>query len=157
MLKVVPPELLHELDTIVLTNAAALSAKDRGRKTWGHENAPLDQSMGYYSPGQNGEPTQITLLVDNIEKSWGRPWFRIGIVRDAMVSDILFHEIDLHVRRVPKTEYKGNENGSQAWGDKLSGRFMRDRYRYLLPIAVPIFLIIGIGKELGRIFRRTRN
>jgi hypothetical protein len=157
MLKVVPPELLHELDAIVLTNAAALSEKERGRKTWGHENVPLDQSMGYYSPGRNGEPARIRLLVDNIEKSWGRPWFRIGIVREAMVSEILFHEIDLHVRRIPKLEYAGKENGSQSWSNKLSRRFMRDRYGHLLPIAAPIFLTIGVGKEFGRIYRRTRN
>jgi hypothetical protein len=157
MLHAIPPKFLLGLHAIVLTNVSALSRKDRDRKTWGHRRVSLGEALGYYSEAWKGEPARITLLVDNIEKSWGRSWLRIGIVRDAVLSDTLFHELGHHIHRVLKPEYEGKENVADKWSAKLSGKFMRDRYWYLFPIAAPIFLVIGIGRDFARIYHRIRN
>jgi hypothetical protein len=97
------------------------------------------------------------LLLDNIEKSMGRSWWRIGIARDFTLSEIFFHELGHHIHRVHKPEYEGKENVAEKWSRKLSGKFMRDRYWYLFPVALPISLLIGIGKDIARLFRKVQR
>jgi hypothetical protein len=157
MLSSVPPRFFLGLYAIVLTNTAALSREDLDRKTWGSQRVALAKTLGYYSPAWEAEPARITLLVDNIEKSWGGFWLRVGIVRDAMLSETLFHELGHHILRVHWPEYKGKEDVADRWSVKLSGKFKRDRYRYLFPIAVPIFLAVGIERDFARIYHRIRN
>jgi hypothetical protein len=158
MLRDVPPKFLHGLDSIVLTNVAALSRQQRNRRTRGRgQRTTLGESLGYYSEAWKGEPAHITILVDNFEKQWGRSWLRLGLIRDFAFSNLLFHELGHHIHRVHRPKYEGPENIADKWSKKLSGKFMRDRYWYLFPVAVPISLILGISKDIAKLFRRMRR
>jgi hypothetical protein len=157
MLRAIPPKFLLGLHAIVLTNVSALSRKDRDRKTWGRRRVSLGEALGYYSEAWKGQPAQVTLLLDNIEKRMGRTWWRIGIARDFLLSETFFHEIGHHIHRFHKPEYEGKENVADKWSRKLSGKFIRDRYWYLFPLAVPISLLIEVGKDMAKLYRKVRH
>jgi hypothetical protein len=111
MLPDVPPQYLHGLNSIVLTNTAALSHQERESKAHGRgRRVRLGEARGYYSQAWKGEPARITILVDNFEKRFGRSWLRIGIVRDLDFSELLFHELGHHIHRMQRPEYEGREN-----------------------------------------------
>jgi hypothetical protein len=111
MLRDVPRQFLLGLDSIVLTNVAALSRQERERKTRGRERRiTLGEARGYYGQAWKGEPARITILLDNFEKRFGRSWLRIGIVRDLDFSELLFHELGHHIHRMQRPEYEGREN-----------------------------------------------
>lgn len=157
MLSAIPPKFLLGLHAIVLTNVSALFRKDRDRKTWGRRRVSLGEALGYYSAAWKGQPAQVTLLLDNIEKRMGRTWWRIGIARDFLPSETFFHEIWHHIHRFHKPVYEGKENVADKWSRKLSGKFIRDRYWYLFPLAVPISLLIEVGKDIAKLYRKVRH
>ncbi len=157
MLRDVPPQFLRGLHSVVLTNVAALSRKDREQKGLGRGRAPLRASLGYYSQAWKGEPARITILLDNFEKQWGRPWLRMAFIRDLQLSNLLFHELGHHIHQIHRPEYEGRENVADKWSDKLSSKFMQRRYWYLIPIAMPVALILGLGKDIAKLYRRIRR
>ncbi|PYT49374.1 MAG: hypothetical protein DMG44_10905 [Acidobacteria bacterium] len=154
MLRDVPPKFLRGLHTIVLTNVSALSRKERDRKTWGRRRVALGKALGYYSQEWRGEPAHITILVDNLERRWGRGWLRVGFIRDMELSEVLFHERGHHIHRVHRPEYEGRENVAEKWSERLGRKFMSGRYWYLFPIFVSIALLIGLGKDIAKLYRR---
>jgi len=154
MLKVVPAKFLWGLHTIVLTNVAAMSHKERERKTWGRRRVALGEALGYYNEEWKGEPARITILVDNLEKQVGRNWLRLGFVRDMQVSEVFFHELGHHIHRVHRPRYEGREDVADKWSKKLSRKFMSGRYWYLFPVAAPIALIIGIVGDIKKLFHK---
>jgi hypothetical protein len=155
MLRIVPPEYLWGLHSIVLTNVQALSRKERDRKTWGRRRVTLGEALGYYTPEWRGEPAHITILVDNLEKHWGRKWLRVGLVRDAELSRVLFHELGHHIHQVLKPKYEEKEDVADKWSKKLRGRFLRRRYWYLMPVFLPLGHLRRLGKKIARRFRRS--
>lgn len=157
MLQNVPPQFLIGLHAIVLTNVAALSRRERNQRTRGRgQRFALGSALGYYSQALKGEPARITILVDNIEKQWGRSWLRIGFIRDLELSKTLFHELGHHIHQIHRPEYEGKENVADKWSRELSRRFMRDRYWYVLPLLVPMALMFRIGKEIVKFYRKLR-
>jgi hypothetical protein len=155
MLRDVPLKFLHGLHTIVLTNVSALSRKERDRKTWGRRRVALGETFGYYTQEWHGEPARITLLFDNVEKRWGRSWLRFGFTRDAVLADLLYHEIGHHIHRLHVPEYEGRENVAEKWSKKLWGKFLRHQYWYLMPLFYPLAWINGLGKTIAKQFRKS--
>src|SRR6266849_2764764 len=76
LLRIVSANYLWGLHAIVLTNMGALSRKEREEKGLGRRRVPLKESLGYYNREWKGQPARITLLLDNVEKQWGRSWLR---------------------------------------------------------------------------------
>lgn len=157
MLQVVPPKYLRGLHSIVLTNVGALSRKQREQKGIGRRREPLGKSHGYYTRAWKGQPAQITLLLDNLEKRWGRSWLRFGILRDMPLAELFYHELGHHIHRLHVPEYDGGENVAEKWSDKLSGKFIRKHYWYLLPLVAPIALIKGLWEDFAKLRRRFRS
>jgi len=157
MLRVVPPKFLAGLHTIVLTNAAALSRREREQKTWGRRRVSLGDALGYYSQAWKGEPARITILVDNFEKKLDRTWKRFGFFRDMEFAEVLFHELGHHIHRVHKPKYEGREDVADKWSKKLSGKYVGDRYWYLFPLALPIALVVGLAGDIARFYRKVRR
>ncbi len=157
MLGDVPPQFLRGLHAIVLTNVAALSRKERERKAQGRRQAPLRETLGYYSEAWKGEPARITILVDNIEERCGRFWLRLGFVRDLELSGTFFHELGHHIHRMHRPEHEGRENVADKWSTQLSTRFMQHYYWYLLPVFMPVALVVGLGRDLAKLYRRIRR
>lgn len=81
----------------------------------------------------------------------------LGVDSKLSILETFFHELGHHIHRVHRPKYEGPENIADKWSKKLSGKFMRDRYWYLFPLAVPISLILGIGKDIAKLFRRMRR
>ncbi len=157
MLRDVPPKFLHGLHTIVLTNVSALSREERDRKTWGRRRVTLGEALGYYSQEWQGKPARITILVDNLERRLGRAWLRVGLIRDMELSEVLFHELGHHIHRVHRPEYEGRENVAEKWSKRLARKFMSGRYWYLFAIFAPIVLLVGLGKDIAKLYRRIRR
>ena len=157
MLRDTPPQYLHGLHSIVLTNSAALSRKDRDRKTWGRRRTSLGQTRGYYSQEWRGQPAHITILLDNLERPMGRKWLRVGLVRDLELSEVFFHELGHHIHHVHRPEYKDKEDVADTWSRKLMWRFIQDRYWYLLPVAVPVGVLVNLAKDLAKLYRKLRG
>ena len=157
MLRDVPPKFLHGLHTVVLTNVSALSREERDRKTWGRRRVALRDALGCYSQEWQGNPAHITILVDNLEKRWGRGWFRVGFIRDMQLSEVLFHELGHHIHHVHRPEYEGRENVAEKWSKRLAREFMRGRYWYLFPLFGPFALLVGLGEDVAKLYRRIRR
>ena len=138
MLRIVPPNYLWGLPSIVLTNVQALSRKERDRKTWGRRHVALGETLGYYTPEWRGQPAHITILLDNLEMRMGRKWLRWGIVRDAELSRLFFHELGHHIHDVHKPQYENKEDVADKWSKKLRVKFLRQRYWYLVPVLFPM-------------------
>jgi hypothetical protein len=137
MLAVVPANYLWGLHSIVLTNVQALSRKSREQKAAGRRRVALKETLGYYTEAWKGEPARVTLLIDNLEKKWGRNWLRFGLLRDAPLAELLFHEVGHHIHRLHIPEYDGGENVAEKWSKKLWGKYMRSRYWYLVAVISP--------------------
>jgi hypothetical protein len=140
----------------VPTNVAVLSRKERERKTWGRRQVKLGEALGYYS-GWKGEPARITILVDTFGKQLGRSWMRFGILRDLKLSDLFFHELGHHIHRVHRPEYEGKENVADQWSKKLSRKFIRIRYWYLIPVVAPIAGTIRLGRNIAKLYPGARR
>jgi hypothetical protein len=153
MLVVVPANYLWGLHSIVLTNVQALPRYSRERKGGGRRRAPLRESLGYYTRTWKGEPARITLLIDNLEKHWGRSWLRFGFIRDILLAEVLFHEIGHHIHRLHIPEFDGPENVAEKWSKKLSGKFLRHQYWYVMPLFYPLVWINRLGKKIAKQFR----
>jgi hypothetical protein len=138
MLSVVPANYLRGLHSVVLTNVQALPHKSRVRKGSGRRRVPLSEALGYYTQAWKGEPTRVTLLIDNLEKRWGRAWLRFGIIRDIIVAEVLYHELGHHIHRLHIPEFEGSENVAEKWSKKLRVKFLRVHYWYLIPVISPL-------------------
>lgn len=157
MSRTVPPEYLWGLRAIVLTNVDALSRKERDRRTRGRDRTVrLGEVLGYYTPAWKGGSAQITLLLDNLEKRWGRSWLRFSFTRDVLLSELFFHEVGHHIHHLHLPEYEGKENVAEKWSKTLRRKYFRDHYWYLLPIAAPFALIDGLARDIAKLYRRFR-
>jgi hypothetical protein len=158
MLRDVPPEFLHGLKSIVLTNVAALGKNERDRRTRGRgRRLALGEALGYYNKAWKGEPARITILVDNFEKQWGRSWLRVGFIRDLVFSNLLFHELGHHIHQIHRPEHERRENVADKWSKKLSSRYLRSRYWYLKPLIVPISLLFKLRKRMAGQYQRIEG
>ncbi len=142
------------LHAIVLTNMGSLSRKERDRRTRGRDRRiALGQALGYYTQAWKGEPARITLLLDNLEKQWGRSWLRFGLTRDTILSNLLFHELGHHIHQLHIPEHEGREKVADKWSKKLRGKFLRHQYWYLLPLFYPFERISRLGRKIAKQFR----
>jgi hypothetical protein len=156
MLRIVPAKYLWGLHAVVLTNVGALSHNRREQKGLGGRRAPLKEGLGHYTRAWRGQPAEITLLLDNLEKRWGRSWLRFGFTRDVALTEVFYHELGHHIHRLHVPEYEGRENVADKWSKKLWGKFLRQQYWYLLPLIYPLWLITRLGKEIKRQFREIQ-
>lgn len=150
MLQIVPANYLWGLRRIVLTNVQALSRKERDRKTWGRRHVALGDTLGYYTPEWHGEPAYITILLDNLEKHWGRKWLRWSVVRDLELSKLFFHELGHHIHEVHKPKYENKEDVADQWSKKFRITFIRRRYWYLVPILFPLGRVLNWRENIAK-------
>jgi hypothetical protein len=151
LLKSVPSNYLVGLNTIVLTNQSALTRDQRRQKIWGRNRKyPLAEARGAYYEATRSRPASVWLLVDNILKS-EPPWvLRAPLLRYNALSNVLYHEVGHHIHAVHRPIYQGKENVAEDWSRKLSRRFHRRRYWYLMPVAYPISLAVRCAKRMRK-------
>src|SRR5258708_5942536 len=103
MLRYVPSKFLRGLHAIVLTNADALSHKERKRKTWGRRRVALGEALGYYGREWRGGTAGDTIRVEQVEKGGGARRARVGVIGDNEVAEWSFADVgqQLHNRPLP--------------------------------------------------------
>lgn len=134
------------LSAIVLTESSKVgkgrAARARGRKY------QLRECLGFYRRAHAGEPAAVFLIVDNILQS--RPQFHwLQFARDAMLGDVLYHEVGHHLHATVGSHAAGGETAAEAWKTRLGRLHFRRRYWYLRPLARP-------ARVLLRVLRRRR-
>ena len=139
------------LAAVVLTDSSKVgkgrAARVRGRKYW------LKQCLGYYTPAHAREPAAVFLVVDNIMRD-RRHLHWVQFVRDAMLADVLYHEIGHHLHSTVGSHADGRETSADAWQRRLWRIHLRRRYWYLRPLA-PVALVLA--RALRRRHARRRR
>jgi hypothetical protein len=155
LLKAVPPTYMVGLKTIVLANQAALNRDQRRMKTWSrNRKIGLDEMAGSYHQATRSSPAAVWLYVDNILDSGPRWLWRVPMWGYFVLSTVLYHEIGHHIHAVHKPVFEGQENVAEDWSRKLSGRFIRSRYWYLLPILYPLALLRKLPRRIKKMIAR---
>jgi hypothetical protein len=144
LLRCVPEADLAGLQSVVLTNEAAQSRKDRRSHTHArHKKYRLADCRGFYQQAWNGEAACIQLHMDRIfTPSEPQPNFRrrlaarcmAPISRRTKIAFVLFHEIGHHVQ-----ETKRRENGEP---ETLADTYMWKHFKRLLKCK---WYLAGIG------------
>jgi hypothetical protein len=158
LLKAVPPNYLAGLKTIVLANQRALNRDQRRQKTWSrNRKIGPDEMAGAYHQATRSSPATIWLYVDNIVGSEPRWLWRVPMWGHFMFATVLYHEIGHHIHAVHKPVFEGKENVAEDWSRKLSGRFLRGHYWYLLPILYPLALLRKLAKRIQKMTARANE
>jgi hypothetical protein len=139
LLSYVPPKYLVGLKKIVLTNRSALPRDKRRQKVWGRgRKYRLAESLGSYSRAWKSSPATVWLYMDNIVSADPAWVLRTPLLRYTRLADVLYHEIGHHIHAVHRPVHDGKENVAEDWSRKLSGRFLRRHYWFLMPILFPL-------------------
>jgi hypothetical protein len=133
MLGSVPPEYLVGLDSVVLTSTDALSRKRRRRKTWSRKRTvKVVKTRGLYHYAQKGKTAWIEIFVDRIFEGWeGGFWLKLPLVRDFLLTPVLFHEIGHHIHATVRPEFQEREDVADRWQVKLETIYYRKEHPYL--------------------------
>jgi hypothetical protein len=133
MLDSVPKRYLAGLDAVVLSNASGLSSTRRNRKVRSRKRkVGLAAAGGLYHSASQGNPAWIEIFVDNVLRGWEKGWWlRIPLVREARLSDVLFHEIGHHVHRAVRPEHREKEDVADVWKVRLQRNYNQQRFRWL--------------------------
>lgn len=137
------------LATVVLTNSSGLSHDRRRQKTWSRGRKVLiAKSRGLYHQAWNNDPAWVEILVDNALRDVP-PWLlKLPLLQDAIVGEVLFHEIGHHLHATQPPEHREPEDIAERWQKRLWRRYMRRRYLYLIPILYPIHLGVKVGRRI---------
>jgi hypothetical protein len=156
LLNAVPPRYFVGLKTIILTNQAGETCDRKRQKVWSRNHKiKLVDAQGYYSPATRTSQASIVLHVDNILNGM-RPWeLKAPLLCYEPLATVLYHEIGHHIHAEHKPLYKGKEDVADDWSKKLSGRFYRQHYWYLMPLFYPLWFFIKAWKWLSKRFHSS--
>ena len=134
LLAAVPAAHLSGVQAIVLTDAASMDGgrtqRVKGRKS------DLRACRGFYHPKQTGSAASIHIVVDNVLASWAAPRLLVfNLVRDNLLSEVLFHEIGHHLDVTIGAAAPGGEAAAEDWARRLSRSYFQRRYWWFRPIA----------------------
>ncbi len=139
------------LATVVLTNASGLSHDRRRQKTWSRgRKVPIAKSRGLYHQEWHGDPAWVEVFVDNTLKGIPLWLLRLPILQDAVVADVLFHEIGHHLHATQAPEHREREDVAERWERRLWRQYARRQYWYLLPLFYPIHLGVRLWRKARR-------
>jgi hypothetical protein len=132
LLNYVPPEDLANLQSIVLTNTAALSRKRKRQRS--SSGAPISDVLGRYHPGWKKQPANIEIYVDTIfnDASWYD--LKLPILRNLMFAKVLYHEIGHHIQIISNSKLVKGEAFADKYASRLSNRMFRQRYGHFRPL-----------------------
>ena len=140
-----PPRFTAGLDRVVLRDSAVLSASEK-RKRKSRKGKVL---LGTYYRATPSSEAYIDLFVDKISEQ-GFAWrLRVPVLRDLLLSRVLFHELGHHIHRRIAPGHGDAEAAAERWRRDLMRQVLRRRYWYLLPF----FKLLAL---LGRWSRKIR-
>jgi hypothetical protein len=134
LLDALPPQYVGQLQSVVLTNHAALSRQARRRRVWAKgRKFEVRDTLGSYMPAWRGERPWIQLLIDQIFDARYGPWLRLRYVRTMMLARPLYHEVGHHLHATLYPDARDREAVADQWSDRLRRDFHRRQYWYLPP------------------------
>jgi hypothetical protein len=147
LLDTVPEKYLGGLDSVVLTNEASLSRRDRVGRVWSRKRK-FDKSrvLGRYHGRTRNGSAYIELRVDRIFR-WIEGVPVAFLFRNILVGHVLFHELGHHIHRTIRPEYKEKEGVADNWAGRLNVNFVRKKYWYALPLITPVVKTYGFMRR----------
>ena len=145
MLASVPSKYLIGLEEIVLTNSSGLSRKRRRSVTKArNRKVRIAEARGLYHPEWNNKPAWIEIFVENTLKRYEKRWWtKLSFVREAEISDVLFHEIGHHIHFTIRPEYREQEDVADIWKVRLGRNYLRGRHPILRAILILLRPLTG--------------
>ena len=144
MLAYVPPKYLVGLSEVVLTNSSGLSRKIRRSVTKSSKRKfKIVECRGLYRQAWQGTPAWIQIFLDNTLKGWEKGWWlKLPLLRDILLSDVLFHEVGHHIHFTARPELREKEDVADSWMRKLRRQYLRRRYDWLISLT-PLLRPLG--------------
>lgn len=144
LLSKLPPRYLSGLQSVVLTNGAAIG-RGKTQRVAGRKYA-RNSCLGFYHAKFKGEQAWIEIVVDNIIYEWFGPKMprimsRIPVVRNAAFASVLYHEVGHHLECTVGAPAPGGEAAAEAWKARLLRSYFRKTYWYLMPF-------VGVAKKV---------
>jgi hypothetical protein len=134
-----------------LANRSALTRDQRRQKIWSrNRKIRLAEARGAYYAASRNFPATVWLYVDNILRSEDRRLLRMPILRYSALATVLYHEIGHHIHAVHKPVFEGKEDVAEEWSRRLSGRFYRRRFWYLVPVLYPLALFRKLTRKIKK-------
>jgi hypothetical protein len=150
----VPPQMLHGISTILLRETSNLSRKELDRLGRTRARRPSGKSLlGAYFPATRAQAAHIELFVDQILDGWPKILLQIPILRNFLLSEVIFHEVGHHAE-FKKNNFREKERLAIQWSKRLRRRFIRQRYGYLRPFRWVLMSFIAILKIFSSDKRR---
>ncbi|MGB6995498.1 MAG: hypothetical protein WBG00_19915 [Thermoanaerobaculia bacterium] len=139
------------LASVVLTNASGLS-HDRRREKTRHRGRKVGiaEIRGAYHQKWQGDPAWVEVFVDNTLNGIPLWLLRLPILQDAIVADVLFHEIGHHLHATQAPEHREPEDVAERWERRLWRQYARRHYWYLLPWFYPIHLGVRLWNKVRK-------
>jgi hypothetical protein len=147
LLASLPKTHYRGLGAIVLTETEVARSRKGGRRSRRNRRGT---ALGTYHPAWQGQSAWIELVVDEIVKQLPKLLDRLPIARDMEVGRVLFHEIGHHLDATLGSIARPGEPGADAWEARLSRRYVRQRYGYLLPVARAVRFFARLARVVGK-------
>jgi hypothetical protein len=156
LLSKLPQQYLSGLQSVVLTNAAAIG-RGKTRRVAGKKYV-RNECLGFYHAKFKGEQAWIEIVVDNVIASWFGPsmprfMHRIPVLRNIAFASTLYHEVGHHLDYTIGAPAPGGESAAEAWETRLLVSYFRKHYWYLVPflrVAKAVVARVGNLKASGR-------
>ena len=110
-------------------------------------------ALGLYHQEWKGERAWIEIFVDNTLRNWEAHWvLKLNFLREALIGDVLFHEVGHHIHFTSRPEYREREDVADVWKVRLKQNYTRRRHRLLQVVMYPFrhlirFLTRGVGER----------
>ncbi len=161
LLEYVPREDTAHLQSIILTNTAALSRGRRRQKSSSGASIPF--VAGLYHRTWKGNPAYIEIFVDNILSRAEKYELWFTFFRNLLFATVLYHEIGHHVQYMSKSKLVSREAYAEKYATHLKRHFVQRRYWYvkkiywLLKKVGVVRLITRGNRKFKRPFSSNRN
>jgi hypothetical protein len=138
LLSNLPKEFLGGLESVVLTNSESIR-KGKTHRIKGRKYS-RQACLGFYHPRYKGNQPWIEILVDKTLDKTPALILWIPPIREALLSDSLFHELGHHLDATVGSPAPSGEAAAEAWKKRLSKTYFRKHYWYII---APLHLMLA--------------
>jgi hypothetical protein len=126
LLEGLPPGHLAQLQSVVLTNAAAIG-KGKTRRVRGRKYAK-NSCLGVYHHADRHHGAWIEIVVDNVIGWLPHSMLRWNLFADDLFAKTVFHEVGHHLETAIGSPSKTGEKAADTWAELLRRNYLRERY-----------------------------
>lgn len=151
MIRMVRPEYLVGLDSVVLTD----SDTQKSERTWRLKGKKFSSQRcyGIYHPSSKEREAWIEILLDNILASSHSLLMHFAVAQDVAIASTLYHEIGHHIEAMTVKGRLNRETAAETWVSKLGRPYFRRQYWYLLPVISPARFVVRVLRRRTKVTR----